>query len=170
MPQKGEAVIPRSVRKIPLKQSDFAQQPTKYLEQWIEIFRGGVSDGNGKGQLTEKELDEVIANFDPNNPPPYVADQSKGVVPARVPIYGWVQALKRDDLSLWAKGTKIEPQFDNLIQEGRYHKIVRIMPTPNGWKLIRVSFLAAVPPAIQELAGYTETYPPEITGWYDFIL
>lgn len=170
IPQKDEAVIPRSEGKISLKQSDFAQQPIKYLEQWVEIFRGGVSDGNGKDQLTEKELDEVIANFDPNNPPPYVIDQSRGVVLARVPIYGWVQALKRDGLSLWAKGTQIEPQFDKLIQEGRYHKIVRIMPTENGWKLIRISFLGVVPPAIQALAGYTETYPPEITGWYDFYL
>lgn len=170
MPQKDEAVLQRSARKVPLKQSDFAQQPTKYLEQWIEIFRGGVSDGNGKDQLTEKELDEVIANFDPNNPPPYVIDQSKGTVPAHVPVYGWVQALKRDGLSLWAKGTQIEPQFDNLIKEGHYHKIVRIMPKQNGWTLIRVSFLGVVPPAIQGLAGYTETYPPEITGWYDFIL
>lgn len=118
-----------------------------------------------------KELDEVIANFDPNNPPPYVIDQPKATVPAHVLAYGWVQALKRDGLSLWAKGTQIEPQFDSLIKEGCYQKqAVRIMRKQNGWTLIRVSFLGAVPPVVQGLKGYMEIYPPEITGWYDFSL
>lgn len=172
MPQKDEAVLQRSARKVPLKQSDFAQQPTKYLEQWIEIFRGSVSDGGGQlHHFTVEELDEVIANFDPNNPPPYVIGQPKATVPDQVPVYGWVQALRRDGLNLWARGTRIEPQFDNLIKAGRYQKqAVRIMRKQNGWTLIRVSFLGVDPPVAEGLAGHWEIYPPEITGWYDFYL
>ncbi|MGZ8954923.1 MAG: phage portal protein family protein [Methylovulum sp.] len=172
MPQKDEAVLQRSARKVPLKQSDFARQPTKYLEQWIEIFRGGVSDGGGqRHQFTVEELDEVIANFDPNNPPPYVIGQPKATVPDQVSVYGWVQALRRDGLNLWARGTQVEPQFDNLIKGGRYQKqAVRIMPTSSGWTLIRVSFIGVVPPVTQGLTGHREIYPSEITGWYGFYL
>jgi len=167
MPQKDEAAIRYSRNNMPLKQSDFAQQPSKYLEQWIEIFRVGVSASAGKvPQFTVKELDEVIANFNPKTPPPYVIGQPKNTDPA----YGWVRALKRDGLSLLAKGTKIEPQFDNIIKEGCYSKkAIRVMLTANGWKLIHVSFLGAVPPVLPGLKGNGEFALPEITSWHDYI-
>jgi|GEM_PF-5482319 len=66
MPMKGEAVVP--INAGSLKQSDFAQPPSKHLEQWIEIFKSGSTKGShGNDHLfTVKDLDEVVANFELN--------------------------------------------------------------------------------------------------------
>lgn len=113
-----------------------------------------------------QDLNEVIANFDPIHPPPYIIGYPKDSDPA----YGWVQALKREGLSLWAKGTQIHPQFDETIKEGRYRKqTVRFMLTPNGWKLLHISFLDAVPPVIPGLNDNYQFNRSEIADHYDFI-
>lgn len=148
MPMRGETVVP--INAGSLKQSDFAQPPSKHLEQWIEIFKSGsTKDSHGNDHLfTVKDLDEVVANFELNDPPPYVIGHPEN----NAPVFGRVQAIKRDDLSLWVKGAQIDPQFDVLVGKGFYrNRSVRIIQTAKGWQLDHVGFLGATPPAIQGL-------------------
>jgi len=146
----GEAVI-ISGSNGALGSSDFALPTAKHLEQWIEIFRAGsITDSQGQGhQFTANDLDEVVANFKPDSPPPYVIGHPKD----NAPVLGRVRALKRVGLGLWAKGTQIDPEFDKLIEKGFYrNRSVRIIQSPKGWQLVHVGFLGATPPAVKGLA------------------
>lgn len=149
-PKLGEQIIPSGNfdQLQANNRTDFSQQRVvKHLEQWIEIFRAGdntASDGVAY-QFSLQDLDEIISNFDANDPAPYVIGHPKDHDPA----YGWVNQLKRQGNGLWAKGTDIDPQFDQLIKEGRYRKrSVRINTTEQGWKLMHVGFLGAAAPSI----------------------
>lgn len=152
-PKAGAKILPLNFKSTlnPTQKTDFTRQkPAKHLEQWIEVFRVGKNkDSKGSShQFSLQHLDEIISNFDTQDPPPYVIGHPKLTDPA----YGWVKELKRQGNELWARGTDIEPAFDKLVKDGRYRKrSVRLDPTANGWKLIHIGFLGAVAPAIAGL-------------------
>ena len=168
----GEDILPRSSNRANTPPpTDFAlqvQQPVKHLEQWIQIFRTGEhKDSLGNVyQFGWQQLDEIVNNFDPKDPPPYVIGHPKSNDPA----YGWVKGLKRQGNELWARGANIDPDFDQLIKEGRYRKrSVRIIPSEQGWTLIHVGFLGAAPPSIRGLKDNWQFNRTDSRSVYDFV-
>jgi hypothetical protein len=120
------------------------------FNDWVEIFSAGTqTDSAGKTrEFTEGELDQIIANHNPEHPAPIVIGHPK----ADAPSYGWSQALKRDGKTLLGKFTQVEPQFSKMVEEGRFrNRSIKLLQTDNGLKLVHVGFLGAAPPAIEGL-------------------
>ncbi|NOR68142.1 MAG: hypothetical protein GQ532_00325 [Methylomarinum sp.] len=128
-------------------QADF-----KGLNDWVEIFRAGTqtdSAGNTR-QFTQADLDQVIANHDPEHPAPHVITHKEMYSPF---AYGQSSELKREGDSLYVKSTKIEPQFEALVKNGNlFERSIRLLPTDNGFKLGHIAWLGAEPPAVEGMA------------------
>lgn len=119
---------------------------------WKEVFRTGEqTDANGNTKnWTESDLENIVAKY--NNQLPEDKHDAPVVIGHPVnnsPAYAWVEQLKRAGNTLFAKFTQIEPQFEELIKEGRYKKVsIALYPD---MMLRHVGFLGAVPPAVKGL-------------------
>lgn len=122
------------------------------LTDWVEIFKGGEqTDNKGRTQhFSEADLDQIVANHDPEHPAPHVITHKELYSPF---AYGQTAALKREGLSVFAKSKKINPTFEKLVGDGAlYERSIRIEKTPKGYKLGHIAWLGAEPPAVEGLA------------------
>ena len=115
--------------------------------QWIEIFEGGpqtASDGTVVDG--DKFIEKALSSFDvKKHEPPAVIGHPEIDKPA----YAWVEGLKREGAFLMAKFTDIDPDFENMVEKGRFKKRSAAF-YPDG-RLKHVGFLGAAPPAVKGL-------------------
>lgn len=124
----------------------------KGLQDWVPIFRAGPQkDSLGREKVwTTNDLDQIVSNHSADHPAPHVITHKELYSPF---AYGRTAELKREGDLLLAKSKDIEPQFEQLIKDGRlYERSVRLKPTANGWALGHIAWLGAEPPAIEGLA------------------
>ena len=120
------------------------------LENWCEIFRTGkhIASNGQEVNVTEKDLDEIVANFSDKNPDvPMVIGHPK----TNNPAYGWVDKLKREGGKLYACYKNVASEFEEWVKDGRY-KTRSISLKDN--VLRHVGWLGAKPPAIKGLEAY----------------
>ena len=124
----------------------------------IEIFRAGKrADANGNVvEITAADLEKVAKNYNPKtHEAPIVVGHPKTDAPA----YGWVSKLQLEGDVLKAHVDKLEPEFAELVRQGRYKKISSAFYLPNsdvnpqkdGFYLRHVGFLGAAAPAVKGL-------------------
>lgn len=124
----------------------------KGLQDWVPIFKAGPQkDSLGREKVwSHDELDQIVANHDPDHPAPHVITHKELYSPF---AYGQSAELKREGDVLYVKSKNIEPQFEKLIKDGRlFERSVRLVPSPKGWKLGHIAWLGAEPPAVDGLA------------------
>lgn len=116
---------------------------------WMEIFKTGKhtdSQGNER-EWNEKDLDTIVSKY---NPSEHEAPVVIGHPTNDAPAYGWVEALKRDGSTLYAKVKQLVPEFVNAVKAGMYKK--RSISLYPDLSLKHIGFLGAAPPAIKGLA------------------
>lgn len=126
-----------------------AQNPLE--GQWTEVFRTG--DYNEKGRFSSADLDQMVANFDPSyHEPPVIVGKPKHDAPA----YAWVAGLKRSGNTLLGKLKDVDPQFGEMVRNGRFKKrTVSLYSTAKGWAVRHLGFLGAPPPEVKGLSNTT---------------
>ena len=127
----------------------------KGLTEWFPVFPSGThKDSQGRERSwTNDELDEFIATHEAQLKEgglysgfPFVVGHPKTDDPA----YAWGAGLKRDGDMLYAKGDKVEPQFESGVEKGNWpNRSVRIRKTKHGLGIAHVGFLGAARPAIE---------------------
>lgn len=121
------------------------------LRGWVEIFKAGThTDSKGRAfTASVDDLDQIIANHELGRAPGVLGHPKDND-----PAYCWVDGLKRDGESLFAKFGDINPAFDDGVALGAYRnrsiKIVR--DKARGLRLWHVGWLGAQPPAIDGLS------------------
>lgn len=127
----------------------------KGFDDFIEIFEGGwQTDSQGRTRYwSEQDLDQLVANHNADDPFPAVIGHPATAKPA----YGWGQKLKRSGMKVLAKFGEIEPQFAQMVEQGRFKKrSSSIGKNNNGEFFIRhVGWLGAKAPAVEGLAHPT---------------
>lgn len=119
---------------------------------WKEVFKAGKhTDANGnEREWSSEDIDTIIAKY--NNQLPDEKHEAPVVIGHPVnnsPAYAWVESLKKDGETLLAKFTQIDPEFEQLIKEGRYKKVsIALYPD---MMLRHIGFLGAIPPAVKGL-------------------
>lgn len=121
------------------------------LRGWIEIFKAGThTDSKGREfKASTEDLDQIVANHALGRAPGVLGHPKDND-----PAYLWVDGLKRDGESLFAKFGDINPAFDDGVALGAYRnrsiKVVR--DRKHGLRLWHVGWLGAQPPAIDGLS------------------
>ena len=131
----------------------------------LAIFKTGTHTAtNGSALIASAEmLKNVAANYAPaTHEAPAVIGHPKDNHPA----YAWVESLSFDDSDgvLYANFSDVEPQFAQLIKDGRFKKRSASFYPPNhpsnptaGKPYLRhVGFLGAQPPAVKGLKDFTD--------------
>jgi len=129
----------------------------------IHIFRPGRHTTNSGTTLefTEAQLAASAAAYDPaKHEAPLVVGHPKTDDPA----YGWVRSLQFGETGLEAIPDQVEPQFDEMVQAGRFKKVSASFYPPghpghpiqagdgsDAYYLRHVGFLGAQPPSIKGL-------------------
>ena len=124
----------------------------KGFDDWIEIFKAGTqTDSKGRTRtFTQADLDQVVANHDPDHPAPHVVTHNESYSPF---AFGQAAELRRVGDVLQVKSQKVNPDFEKLVEIGAlYERSVRLRPTANGFKLGHIAWLGAEAPAVQGLA------------------
>lgn len=126
--------------------------------QLIEIFKAGKrTDANGvETNITVSDLQQTAQSYDPNH---FEAPIVIGHPQMNNPAYGWVKALQLDGDTLKAEVQQVEPQFAEMVREGRFKKISASFYLPNDpnnpkqgvLSLRHIGFLGAMPPAVKGL-------------------
>lgn len=122
------------------------------LCDWTEVFKAGKqTDSSGHTRVfTLKDLDHIVNSYDPSkNEAPAVIGHPR----TNAPAYGWVEGLKREGDKLLAKFKQVMPEFEKIVQEGRYKK--RSIALDENDSLLHVGFLGAVHPAVKGLKDIT---------------
>lgn len=124
----------------------------------IEIFKAGKrTDAHGVTfDITVSDLQQVVSGYDPAF---HEAPAVIGHPVMNAPAYAWVKSLRMDGNVLKATLTQVDPEFGELIKQGRYKKVSASFYTPDSpsnpkkgsWSLRHVGFLGAVPPAVKGL-------------------
>lgn len=128
-----------------------------FNNQWVEIFTAGKhTDSAGREhEIGVDFLDRVIAHLDLNlHEPPAVVGHPREDAPA----YAWVAGLRRTGESLEAQFADVDPEFAQLVRDGKFKKrsasFYTDAPTAPGGRapyLRHVGFLGAQPPAVKGL-------------------
>ena len=161
-----------------MPQTNTKQYDFKGLADWVHIFSAGTqTDSKGRTkEFTTADLDSVVANHDAAHPAPHVITHKELYSPF---AYGQSAELKREGDHLYVKSTKINPDFEKLVQNGAlFERSVRLLPDGNGYKLGHIAWLGAEPPAVEGLAPvefskaddqffdftYADSYTPNIAS------
>lgn len=118
------------------------------LTDWFEVFKAGTwTDSSGKERtFSQQDLDNIVQKYDPEkNEAPFVFGHPKTDAPA----FGWVESLKREGDTLFAKGKQIVSEFEENVKGGLYKK--RSIALNPDMSLKHIGFLGAVPPAVKGL-------------------
>lgn len=129
------------------------------MSNWCEIFRTGKhKDANGvEKEWTAGDLDKIVLKFEEKKPK---APCVIGHPNTNNPAYGWVEAVKREGESLWAKYKDVVPQFAEWVNKGLYpNRSISLYPD---YTLRHVGFLGAVPPAIKGLEEFQFSEDQEV--------
>lgn len=125
---------------------------SKLTDQWIELFRAG--DHGEKGAFTEADLDQMVANYQPQSvhEAPVTIGHPRGDAPA----FGWMGSLKRVGSVLLGKLSSADPAFEEMVEKKSFKKrsigLVKDAYGQQGWGLHHVAFLGAQAPHIKGLA------------------
>lgn len=125
------------------------QAVSKLANQWVDIFR--VGNYGAKGTFTEADVDRVVANYSPST---HEAPATVGHPKHDLPAYGWVSAIRRAGDLLQARFSQVEPQFDEMVEAGRFkHRSAAFYKDAAGKivNLRHVAFLGAQPPEVKGL-------------------
>ncbi len=131
----------------------------------IAIFKVGKHKSTSGESLnaTADYLRSVASNYDKNN---HQAPAVIGHPKDNAPAYAWVTSLNFDesDNTLYADFEQVEPQFQKLLQDGRFKKRSASFYPPNHPSnpikdkpyLRHVGFLGAMPPAVKGLKDFSD--------------
>lgn len=119
-------------------------------EQWIEVFRAG--DYGEKGRFQPEDLDRMAADY---NPAEHEAPVVIGHPAEDAPAWAWVEKLRRQGESLWAKLRQVQPEFEDMVRRGLFTKrSVALYPQfeKTGRPYLRhLGFLGAAAPHVKGL-------------------
>lgn len=131
----------------------------------LAIFKTGTHTAtNGSAMIASAEMLKSVAdNYKPDtHEAPAVIGHPKDNHPA----YAWAESLSFDEGEgvLYANFGQVEPQFAQLVKEGRFKKRSASFyppnhpsnPTPGSAYLRHVGFLGAQPPAVKGLKDFTD--------------
>lgn len=141
--------------------SEGALDAAQLLEsQPIEIFRAGthVDNAGNSRVFSVADVQSMAAAY---NPLRHEAPMVLGHPEHDLPAQGWVKGLQATaDGRLLMQAAKIDPEFAQSVQSGRYKKrsasfyppSAQGNPAPGQWYLRHVGWLGAQPPAIKGLS------------------
>lgn len=144
----------------------------------IHIFKAGThTDMHGtKLPFTQSDLAACVKAYDPSvHEAPLVIGHPKTEDPA----WGWVKSLSLNGGDLLAEPDQLDPQFAELVGNGRFKKVSASFylpdspnnPKPGTLYLRHVGFLGAQPPSIKGLKqvsfGEKEEGVVEFADWSD---
>jgi hypothetical protein len=115
---------------------------------WIEVFRTGTFKNSAgvENTWTEKDLEEIVSKYDPSK---FEAPIVIGHPADNAPAYGWVEALKREGKSLFAKIKPTVQEFIDNVRNGLYKKVsISLYPDRS---LRHIGFLGGAAPALKDL-------------------
>jgi hypothetical protein len=126
----------------------------------LEIFKPGTHTAQSGEKLDfgEQRLRESAEAYDPQlHEAPIVVGHPKNDAPA----YGWIRSLSFSEGRLEAEPEQVDPQFAELVSEGKYKKVSASFyrpnsennPKPGVYYLRHVGFLGAQPPSVKGLKG-----------------
>lgn len=131
----------------------------------LAIFKTGTHTAtNGSAMIASAEMLKSVAdNYQPEtHEAPAVIGHPKDNHPA----YAWAESLSFDESEgvLYANFSQVEPQFAQLVKDGRFKKRSASFyppnhpsnPTPGSAYLRHVGFLGAQPPAVKGLKDFTD--------------
>lgn len=147
----------------------------------VEIFKPGTHTTSHGEAITFTEAD-VAATAAAYDPATFEAPMVVGHPQMDAPAYGWVKSLDFTEGKLRAEGHQVEPQFAELVRDGRFKKVSARFyrpdspdnPKPGVWYLRHVGFLGAAAPAVKGLkpaafasreAGTVDVEFGEADGW-----
>ncbi len=124
----------------------------------IEIFRAGThrSMDGAEISFSESDLTAAAEVYDPAiHEAPIVIGHPK----ADAPAYGWVSDLSYAEGALAATPVQLEPQFTEMVADGRFKKVsasfyppnASTNPVPGTYYLKHVGFLGAAAPSVKGL-------------------
>jgi cation transport regulator ChaB len=116
--------------------------------KWIAVFRTGKhtdSAGNEK-DWTEQDLDQIVSQY---NPAEHEAPLVIGHPTDNAPAYGWVDSLKHEGGTLYARFKQLVPEFVDMVKRGLFKK--RSVALYPDLVLRHIGFLGAMPPAVKGL-------------------
>ena len=129
---------------------------------WMAVFKTGKqtdSSGNEK-DWTEQDLDTMVSNYLPEeNEAPIVIGHPDNNAPA----WGWIETLKRDGDTLYAKVKDLVPEFAEMLKKKMFKK--RSISLYPDLKLRHIGFLGAAPPAVKGLPDFAFTDETKITSF-----
>lgn len=120
--------------------------------KWYEIFKSGIqTDNNGESrEWTNGDLDTMVTLYNEQEPDEkHTAPIILGHVESNTPAFGWVDKLKRVGNTLMATFKDVEPQFQELVNAGRYKTVSAAFY--DDLKLRHLAFLGANVPAVKGL-------------------
>ena len=126
-----------------------AHDEVRNQSEWIPIFRTGThTDANGNAKTwTEGDLDMIVSQY---NPAEHEAPEVIGHPEHNAPAWGWVESLKREGQTLFAKMRDRIPEFVDMVRKGLFKK--RSISLYPDMTLRHVGWLGAMPPAVKGLA------------------
>jgi hypothetical protein len=131
---------------------------------WKEVFKSGIhTDANGNERdWSQEDLDSIVEKYNKQLPDDkHEAPVVIGHPVNNSPAYAWVEELKRDGDTLMAKFSQLDPNFEELVKDGRYKKVsIALYPD---MMLRHVGFLGAVPPAVKGLKDSQFTEDKQFT-------
>lgn len=124
----------------------------------LEIFKSGTHT-DMHGQKLTFSAEDLQASAEAYDPALFAAPLVVGHPKLNDPAYGWVKAVSSDGAILEAEPEKVEAQFAEMVNGGRFPRISASFfhpqspsnPKPGVWYLRHVGFLGAKAPAVKGL-------------------
>ncbi|MDP2830189.1 MAG: hypothetical protein Q8O37_16490 [Sulfuricellaceae bacterium] len=124
----------------------------------IHFFRPGRHTAMS-GQVLEFSAADLSACAQAYDPAVYQAPIVVGHPAVDAPAYGWVSGIEDKGAELYASANQIEPQFADMVRDGRFKKVSGAFfppahprnPVPGVWYLKHIGFLGAAAPAVPGL-------------------
>lgn len=121
------------------------------FDDWIEVFISGnhVDSAGNPRYWSLADLDSMVSNYNAADPFPAVIGHPKN----HEPVYAVSCGIKRVGQKLLAKFKNVNPDFEAAVRRRAYrNRSIAIDRVENGFKVVHVGWLGAVPPAVQGLA------------------
>ena len=126
----------------------------------IHIFKPGKHTSS-QGQKLEFSEDLLKASVNAYDPQLHEAPIVVGHPKDNAPAWGWVSSMDYSDDGLTANPDQVDPEFEEMVQAGRYKKVSASFYAPDSannpvsgvYCLRHVGFLGAQPPAVKGLKG-----------------
>ncbi|MGI2027788.1 hypothetical protein [Endozoicomonas acroporae] len=126
----------------------------------IHIFKPGKQTSS-QGITLDFSDDTLKATVDAYSPDLHEAPIVIGHPKDNGPAWGWVNGLEFSNDGLVANPQQVDPQFEEMVQAGRFKKVSASFyapdsasnPVPGVYYLRHVGFLGAQPPAVKGLKG-----------------